>query len=70
MRLVPIFPFSVESEALTSAFSCHARRGFKTIYIRRAWADVGGVPPEVLSTFDLVIEEGGIEELARQLGAL
>lgn len=46
------------------------RRGFKTIYIRRAYTDVDGVPPEVLSTFDLVIEEGGIEELARQLGAL
>lgn len=40
------------------------------IYIKRPWADVDGVPPEVLAKFDIVIEEGGVEELARQLGAL
>lgn len=69
MRLSSISPFSAESKALTGAFLRRCR-GFKTIYIRRPYTDVGGVPPEVLSKFDLVIEEGGIEELARQLGAL
>ncbi|KAF8315441.1 HAD-like protein [Clavulina sp. PMI_390] len=46
------------------------KHGFKTIYIRREHTDINGVPPEVLESFDLVIEEGGIEGLARQLGVL
>lgn len=57
------------SELLTMVLG-RFHRGFKTIYIRRPYTDVKGVPPELLSKFDLVIEDGGIEELARRLGAL
>ena len=44
--------------------------GFKTVYIMRATEDRDGAPPEIMASFDLVIEEGGVVEMARRLGAL
>lgn len=47
--------------------SAHRRgRGFKTIYIIRETEDLG-LHPSVLEQFDLVVKDGGLEELARLL---
>jgi len=46
-----------------------ATQGFRTIYIMRHTEDVG-VDPKTFDKYDLVINEGGISELARRLGAL
>ena len=40
------------------------------MYIKRATEDRDGAPPEIMAEFDLVVEEGGIVEMARRLGAL